>query len=358
MKHPYRNWIVILIIAFIVTAVGIFLIKALSGGIVKSAKKMPFSVRDSFTYTDDGVMYISGGTLCFLDFANAGKNNFTKALTMTNFKLAGSPSVKVIYNETSMQIVGANYPVEFSGIVLDVKCGDGTVAVLKRENQLDAILVFNDMGEQTDRFDFTDVSLISFGFYTSVAGQRLYTTTLDTDASLPLTTITTYDVERKATSGIMTVQSQLVSNIGFTEKSIFVTGTENLIRFREQTGTESYRQKVYGYEFYDASYKGKRPLFLFNQGNELNAVRLISLDEADIANEFITTVQLPDDVINVFLSNGWMYAVTPNSLLKYSASGEFLGEYAFSGTISMAYKLSNGYILVDDGASTTLLVLE
>ena len=102
------------------------------------------------------------------------------------------------------------------------------------------------------------------------------------------TTLTTYSYaaqggESVATmSGVISISSQLVDRVVFTKSSIFISGTEQLIRCDAGISGESWRLLTYGYKLCDYSPALTRPLFLFVPRGEgaMNEVKLYSVDEA------------------------------------------------------------------------------
>lgn len=338
--------VLLLVAGAAITAV--FLLKGLDP--VRSAKKLPFGAAANYEFTGDGFLYASEQTLYYYNLDDDAKN-YSVQLPSQDVRLMGSPSLAGVYNEQAVQIIGMDFPIEFSGKLLAGKCGETHVAVLKDDSGQGVLQVFDGTtGKQVQQIAQT-APLVDFGFF-SGASQTLWTLEMNDSASLPLSIISTYDLTNARTTGVMSVQNQLVDKVLFSAESIFVVGTNHIIRYDMVGKNESYRAMVYGWEYCDDSPSGGKRVFLLTPrgSSGWGTARLVTLADAADASLSTATVQLPADTLNAFLAGGQLYAFTADTLSVFSQSGKLVQKSGFDEAITGAVKLSeNRILLIRDG---------
>ncbi|MDR0840795.1 MAG: hypothetical protein LBN26_05345 [Christensenellaceae bacterium] len=312
---------------------------------------LPFNVDANYSYTGSGFLYLSGGKLYYDDIADAKKNT-SFIVSSEDVRLASSSALMVLYNDNAVQIVGAQASLLFTGTVLSVACDAQHVAVLNKDGDGNSSLfIYNAQGDQIDKLDFAPGALINFGF--AKAGEEtLWTLELNVTGSLPISTLTTYNLTTNHTTGVVSVHSQLVDKVVFTETSIFLSGTANLIRYNRMGNSEAYRQLVYGWELADYSTTSSTPLMLYTRrGGQIagGVVRLLSLPEGDVASAAAQNVQLPADTISAFISGGKLVACTPTDLYTYTSAGKLSGKVPLPMQVRAVKKLAGGYALFTAG---------
>ena len=75
---------------------------------VARKKSLPIRPETEYAYTGDGFVYIEGKTLNFYSVKNEDKN-YSMSVEADNVKLVGTDKIKVIYNSSSIQIIGTRF---------------------------------------------------------------------------------------------------------------------------------------------------------------------------------------------------------------------------------------------------------
>lgn len=322
-----------------------------TGGKGQDTQQLPFTADSNYAFTGTGFLYMYGDRLYYDDLADT-KKDASYQVSTGDVRLAASPTLSVLYHETAVQILGAAESLEFSGQVLDVACGAEHVAVLRQESGGNtALAIFDKTGTQTDQMDFEAGALMDFGF-AQTGDETMWTLEMNVTGSLPVSTLTTYNLATNHTTGVMSVQGQLVDQVVFTQNSIFLSCTTNLIRFNRTGITEAYRLLVYGWELCDVTTGGASPVMLFKERGApdgVGTVKLYTLPEGDVGNAGISDVQLPAGTISAFLAGGKLQACTATERYTFSAAGKQLSVAELPRPADRAVKLSEGYLLLTSG---------
>ncbi|OQB25436.1 MAG: hypothetical protein BWY11_00395 [Firmicutes bacterium ADurb.Bin182] len=328
-----------------------------SAGTFSSLKELPFTAESVYEYTGTGFLYVENKKLFYCD-NNDEKKNYSVELSAPDVMLAGSPSITAVYNGYAMQIVGAEYPIEFSGQVRKVRCGGEFVAVLKSENGAETLQIFNGSGTQVDQISFESSFLIDFGFYTSES-EILWTLSMETSGSEPISTITTYDLTKSATTGVINIQSHLIEEIKYSRNSLFVADTNHLTRFNPVRNNESWRIMIYGWRLADSIIADKPYFLLIPRGaTSLSTVKLLSVKEGDIPDETESVIHLPVNTVGAYLCSDKLIAVTPNEILTHSTTGNAEGKAALETTVDRAEKLDSAHILLQSGSKLFIVTIK
>lgn len=314
---------------------------------------MAFSPGDEYVFTGSGFWYAKDGTLVY-DELGSDKNDVSYAVTNTAFALAASSGVQAFYNETSLKIIGEQYPVEFTGRLLRVACGLSYVAALRTDaSGQEFVQVFDTSGATRDQIDAGDQFIIDFGFF-NTDSEYLYVVGISIASGTPISTITVYNVTNKATSGVMQVQSQLIERMHFTKTGIFALGTNQIIRFGMTDNSESYRSTVYGWQVLDVdTSSATTAAFLLRprSNTALGTVKLLQVQDGSVPSAQEQIVLLPAGTLSAFLMNGKLVAVQPGGYYTYSMSGRQTGEFRFASPVEEVCKLSSGLLLLRAGNS-------
>ena len=325
---------------------------------LSTLENMPFGPDSVYEFTGKGFLFVDDGKLRYKDIYDEGKD-YAVELSSPNVALAGSSSITAVYNDTAMQIVGAEFPIEFSGRVLEVRCGSGYAAVLKQDDQKSySLQVFDKSGSQVDQITFNDSSPMDFGFYGSDS-EILWTISIETSGSEPTSTITTYDMSKSATTGVINIQSHLIERPMYSGKSLFVSTTNNLLRFDPVQNNESWRLKTYGWRLTDC-FPSERPCFMLVPRNAaaLSTVKLYSVDEKEMANETETIVHLPINTLGAYLCSNKLIAVTPAEILTYSFDGRAGESYPLDMIIEKAAKVDDSHIMLQSSGRLYIVTVK
>jgi len=318
--------------------------------------ELPFGPDANYAYTGSGFLYFSGGKLEYFDIDDSRKNTSYRINT-EELKITASKTISALYHDTAVQIVGATDSLVFSGRVISVKCGVSHVAVLREDSAgAAAIVVYDAAGVQTDQIDFA-VAPTDFGF-ADAATDTLWTLELCTSGCSPTCTITTYDLASKRTTGVMGVQGQLVCSVLYSQNNLFISGTENLIRYSVTGNAETYRLTVYGWQLWDSSISSGTPMMLYSRRNEdaLEMLRLYSLPDGDASGVTMNPLYPPDDALAALIAGGEARVFTPTEVISYSAAGKQTSRTELGITIDSAKKLSASHVLLSSGGKLYVAV--
>ncbi len=316
----------------------------------KGVTELPFADSANYTYTGSGFLYFQEGKLYYMDIADGRKDTSYKINT-DELKLTASSGISVLYHDTAVQIVGTDSPILVSGKVLGVKCSQAHVAVLRQDAAgKTAIVVYDGTGTQTDQMDFESSGLLDFGF-SDRQDETLWTLEMGLAAPTPVCTVTTYNLATKRTTGVINVQSELVGSVIFTDKSLFLSCTSDLIRYNLSGSSEAYRISVYGWELADSSI-GESPILLYKQrGGSDSILKLYTVPEGEVGSAAISTVHPPEGALAELLIKGRLIIYTPTAAYTYTAGGKLLAVEELPIKIDGAQKLSESHILLSSGGS-------
>ena len=339
-KAGGRALLLVLLALFVLAGAVLALVFGLRGCRRAASKRtLPFGADANFCYTGDGFLYLSGNVLNYLNLEEEGKNR-SFPLDSTEFKLAGTEQLKVVYSASSLQVVETPFDNVFDGIVKKVDCGNKYVgAFIENEDGTHSLRVFNSAGSQCYRKDFTDRVLLDFGFEGGDSSV-LWISELVTTGSAITTTITTYDLNRESTTGVISVQGQVAKKVFVTKKSIF-------------------RIQCRGYECLSASASGGRMYMLLTRsGAEGIPLDVLSMREDTTADENVIAITDIADTVGCFVCGGRAVNVKNNAVTVYTAKGAVAESTAFDGTITGAEKLSENSLLLILGGEVMLFTIK
>ena len=306
----------------------------------------PISTASTYVNTGDGILYQTDGQIHFYHLTDS-KKNYTYGMGASNIRMSGSESMTVVFNEAQLQVVGEKTPITFSGSVEEVECGTDYLAVLqKTEDGVESLLVITRGGEQVEDLPFADQCIVDFGFYTT-QNEMLWIETINVSAGTPMTTISTYDLNKHEVTGLIHVQNQLVNDIFITSKSMFVVCTNQIIRYIHEGNKEIYRTVIYGYEALDFSYASGTPTFLLTtRGGDFHTVRILTLAEDTAPAPVETTLQLPTEGVSAFIMGNKIVVASRKQMFTYSLKGKLATTATFEQPIDQATKLTDSKLLL------------
>ncbi|NLI54117.1 MAG: hypothetical protein GX417_07295 [Clostridiales bacterium] len=306
----------------------------------------PIATASTYINTGDGLLYQTDGQIHFYHLTDS-KKNYTYGMGASDIRMSGSESMTVVFNEAQLQVVGEKTPLTFTGAIQEVECGTDYLAVLRQaEDGTQSVLIITEDGEQIDDLSFSDQCIIDFGFYTT-SNEMLWIETLNVNNGAPMTTISTYDLDKREVTGMIHVQNQLVNEIYITSKSMFVVCTNQIIRYIHEGNKEIYRVMIYGYESVDFSDASGTPTFLLTpRGGDFHTVRILTLEEDSAPNQVETTLQLPTEGVNAFIMDGRLDVVSREQRYIYTLKGKLSATATFEQPIDAAAKLNDAKLLL------------
>ena len=322
-----------------------------------SKRSLPFTASSAYCYTGDGFLLTGERTLDFYSIADESKN-FSTDTGVSGAHAAGTDRIKVLYDASSVQIVGTPYEHTFEGVIRKVVCGGKYVGVyVENADNTHSLSVFNSAGDRCYKADIGSTVLLAFGFEGG-ASSAMYTCELAVSGSAVSTTLSTYDLARESITGVMNIRGEVVKNVFITGKSVFVFATDSFIRFERASNTEAYRMLVRGYDCEDfCAADGKAYLLVRKSADEGEPPRVIEVREGE-ANETVLNLAADADASRIFVMGGKVVALKGDRLIVRDISGEVKAELSLGTPPDDAVKLDDGNILLIKDGQTMLYSLK
>lgn len=313
-----------------------------------SYEELDFSAQRTYVYTGTGFLCLDGSEVMYYDTKN-NDNDYTGNLDNADVSIAGyGRDNHVVYDAASLCIIGHDEVIAPGAQIKRVECGEGFIACLTDNGSEEKIHVYDTAGQLRDELEFKD-SVTDFGF-TQSDPARMYAVSLNTDSSVCVSQITTYNPSVPAITGIITVQEQLIEDIIFTDNSVFVEGTHSLIRYDAETNKESYRINKHGYRVYDEYAGGSPAVFIMSGDDETRpALRMYIVKQDTVAEERIVSLQVPSDTVGVIACKDGAYVATPEKLMRFDKTGTLCETQEFDDRIDSIEKLSEKMMLLHCG---------
>ncbi|MHB1315099.1 MAG: DUF5711 family protein [Christensenellales bacterium] len=323
-KKKVRKRFIIFVITFLAVIFGALIFWLLSGNILeKSIIQMPFKSTDTYLIYENGIIYIQGDRIIGINEKN--EEQFNLKLNTSNVKLAVSSGTLFAYSTQVFQAVDLTtsqtlYSKEVNGKIMDVAAGKECLAVLRLDDSgVSHLDVYDMAGKDVTQLEFT-YALIDFGF---IEDQSLWTLELDTTGSLPVSKISIYKDVGKSINGIVTVEGQIIQKVLFTDKELFLVGTNHVI-YCNYLGENRKTELIYGWYLRSYNIEAGEPLMLFSPRQEtlessyVSAVRIVTRPEKTI------TLQLLPGCIKILPGNNKVYVFTNETLYEYNIKGTLI----------------------------------
>ena len=237
-----------------------------------------------------------------------------------------SPTLLAVYKDNVVQVRGKQ-SVALSGNIRSVCCGESHVAVLRANTASgnESIAVLDKDGAPVgNALDFSDYRVVSFGFYSDNGKELLWVIGVSIQQSIPVTTIKMYDYTTGGSLSYFPLfYDQIIEKLYFTENSIFIVGTQSIIRYSFAGSKEKYRVRIYGLKVTDMYATDGTVYFLLmpRDENERQTIHMLTVSETDYATDSIVSIHVPETLVSAFFQNGGIRCVTTGHLYSYSNSG-------------------------------------
>ena len=307
---------------------------------------------------------VSGGYLTYASSTDLVQVNIndTKKSTITHLD-SGSIDGFGVSSTMTAAYAGSNLQLRnfktltLNGTIRGVACGESHCAALRTNdiNGLDSIVVFNASAQAVGNpIDFAESKVVNFGFETGYDRELLWVICVNTQASLPVTTVRLYDYNNSgAMSYYPSFYEQSIERVYFTENSVFLVGTEDIIRYNMDSSRERYRVGIYGKEVMDVSVNNGTVRFLLKPRGSSNQHTLytLALAEADAPNTTMLTVYGGENIVNAFLQSNGIRIVTRTRMISYTYSGKNTpsADILLDYPADMALKLNDSSFLLVSG---------
>ena len=320
--------LVVGVAALIVVGAAIALVALLFGGREAALQLTRIPLEPGQDVKIDGDLITYATADAFYEY-RAGKGGNPLAVTPLGAPISGydiNGDNMAVFSGSTLQIRG-QAEIVLTGTIHAVRCGSSRVAVLRRNalSGADSIIVFDSAGnETTAALDYSDGKVVNFGFYTEGGSELLWAIAAATQQSQPVFHVKMYDyLNGGAMSYLPSYYDQAIERVFFTQDSIFVAGTQDLVRYTLAGGREKYRVRIFGQRISDMALSSGGVSFLLQPRGEAFAqtLRVLTVAEADYASESLVSLHLPDAPVSAFLQSGRLYAFTPTHVYGYNYAG-------------------------------------
>lgn len=343
-KRKPKVLLIVIALAAVALAAGLCLL--LFGG--KSGAgltELPVSSGAEYGFTEKGMLAIEGNMMYYIDLK--GEKQWEVPLTDENCRIATSADFCVLYTDNVVQAMNtggeALFPsIEFSGRVLSVRCGSGFIAVLKEENDGSRyIYIYDAKGTRTDKLELKHNAMLDYGF--DEERGNLYTLMVNTDSSLPVCTVSTYNVASGSDTGAMTKEGQVIERVYFGGGKTYAVGTNHLTTFTS-TGKEEKATLIYGWRVMDFQASGTPiALLCVRQETRTAATVAAKLLYAESGAEY--GFRLNPNTIGAYFMDGKVLVVQSAKLSYYDLKGNFLSETALDFTVDEVEDMGSKLVL-------------
>ena len=289
-------------------------------------EKLGIEANMDYTVSGGYLTYASATELVQVNTADTKKSIVTKLPTSID-GFGVSSTLTAVYAGSTLQLRNFDNLI-LNGIIRGVACGGSHCAALRtnENNGLDSIVVFNASAEAVGNpIDFSESKVVNFGFETGYGRELLWVICVNTQASLPVTTVRLYDYNNGgAMSYYPSFYEQSIERVYFTESSVFLVGTEDIVRYNLDSSRERYRVGIYGKEVMDVSESSGTVRFLLKPRASSNEHILytLALAEADAPNTTMLTVYVGEEIVNAFLQSSGIRIVTRTRMISYTYAGK------------------------------------
>lgn len=336
-------------LALIGVALGAYIIIFGQRNQTVSMSATPIVTTATYINTGRGLLYQSDGQVNYYDLKDSKKNS-TFGMGAADIRMTGSSYLTAVFNSNSLQIYAPNTsPLAFTGTVKEAECGKNYLAVLRASDDgKESILIVTTDGTQVDQLTFDDQYIVDFGFYMLNGAEMLWYQSMNVNSGVPTTMISVYSLTKQATIGVMQIQNQLVDELYITGSSIFVAGTNQIIRYSHDGNKEVYRQMVYGYRVLDFSSAGDAPTFLMApRGGDFHSVKILTLQEGTTNSTAVETyLQLPTEGVAAFIMGSRLVVVSQESVYIYSLKGKLTATKTLELPVDDAVKISDSTLML------------
>ncbi|MDO4565291.1 MAG: hypothetical protein Q4C04_06725 [Clostridia bacterium] len=317
------------------------------------SERLSLPAQADYRVRDGSISYVADNTLNLYD-AESGKSR-QLPLNAEIDGYAVRDDVVVVHDGGMVHIENAE-AVTLIGTAREVRMGKDYVAVLRTGGQgSDSIVVFDYNAQVAGEvLDFSDSKVTNFGFYTDNGRELLWIISVETEQNTPVTTVKMFDYGAGGTiSYLSPFYDQFVETLYFTDDSIFVVGTQDIVRYSITGGREKYRVGIYGNKVLDMTASEGTASFLLapREDEPFYHLRLLRIAEADDALSSWRHITLTEPIVNAFLQGGYIKIVAEENVYIYTYAGRNPATLPLEGSAYEAYKLTDTYFVyfTEDG---------
>lgn len=189
----------------------------------------------------------------------------------------------------------------------------GYAAVETVVNGANVLQVIEYNGKVIDTLDMSSLTLLDYGFFSD--NNMMWVMTLNTEGTVPLTQVDTYQPARFQTGSIPD-STQVVYKVVLSNNELVLIGTNTINRY-SYTGKESGGAKklVYGWYYMDSMVSGNQRAYLFAPTRELtDSISIKDMRVITGTNDYTVHFQLP--CLSVHAGTNAAYAVSNQYVFK------------------------------------------
>ncbi|MCL2695348.1 MAG: hypothetical protein FWE69_03370 [Clostridiales bacterium] len=289
-----------------------------------SLRQSPLEPGQDFRINGETITYATSDTFHEFRIGKSGLTTTPLGTAISGYDVNGDNMA--VFSGSVLQIRGLD-EVTLTGTIHAVRCGSNHVAVLRRNitSGADSIIVFDSAGvASADALDYSDGKVVNFGFYTENGSDLLWAIAVAAQQEQPVFNVKMYDYGNGGMmSYLQPFYDQAIESVFFTQDSIFVAGTQDLVRYTQAGGRERYRVRIFGQRVLDMAESSGGVSFLLQPRHPAfgETLRLLTVAEADYASESMVSLHLPDKVTSAFLQGGSLYAFTQTHLYSFNYAG-------------------------------------
>lgn len=363
-KRKVRRIALIATLIAVVVGIACWLIYTFSTPEVPLEDKVMTLTADSaerVTALTDGLLLSSGLTLSRIDLS--GKLLWTAEMPVADMHITGNGALVALWNEntalllddkTGLSLLKQDSEVPIENLV----CGKDSYAITTQEDNQRRVQVYKMDGTRVDDLLFPYQDVLGVSFYGEKWSQ-LWTLSLDSHATLPITHLKTY-IPGKSTTGNITVNGEILYAAQPKDKDFITVGTRN-IQFYSATGERQFEKSIYGWYLQDMQVDSQgRAQFLLSPANTedtsttLSALWYIRAEADGSTTEY--RISLPAGCMRAALTDGGIVAFSTEGLHTMNASGDGYVFHKLPHAISSVGGIVPGQAAVIQSPDGTFLV--
>jgi len=261
------------------------------GGDELSAILLPCTPDHRIVPLHDGVLFHDGTHLHALD--DRGRQIWSQlAGTGSNFSVSDGGVAVWLGTKLTLFNAATGVPLfsqNLTGNILSAKLGTVYAAVQMGEERNNTIMVVGRDGSQVETVPMPNQTVLDYGFFNN--GSLLWTLSLDTEGTVPKTTITTRRPGRMVTGSIEQTD-QVLYRVCFQVSDVLVVGRNHLLTYDYQGKEIANRALVYGWLLMDVGGAPDSPLLAFAPDGQISGLPSIS-DVRMLRAGFDRTIRMP-----------------------------------------------------------------
>ena len=233
------------------------------------------------------------------------------------------------WNGNKLFLIARNGDMMYTGTLATdiISCAicSSLAAVETEVNGARLLSIIEYSGREIDRLDMSSRTLLDFGFFNN--NTMLWVLTLDTEGTVPLTQVDTYQPARFQTGSIPD-SSQIIYRVILDNNDLVLVGTNTLERYTYVAQRQpDFSRLIYGWYYADSYSDDKRDVCLFVPERESDTTARIK-DMRVITGGSDYTCHFQADCMGIFAGSSAAYAVSNRYVFKNVYGSEGVKAYS------------------------------